>query len=118
MSKNLSETLPKLTADHLRKIASMIPVEGEIIASDFTLAVQYALQFCGVEHADMADAIGVTTSTILAWERGFVPTEVVHLLVLRWIAKELRERADSIDAFPVTLGVFKDDYIPRKYLPL
>ena len=118
MSESLSETLPKLTADHLRKIASLIPVEGEIGSSDFTLAVQHTLRFCGVDPADMAGAMGVTIPTILRWEGGFVPTEVVHLPVLRWIAKELRERADEVEAFPTTLGTFKDDYTPSRYLPL
>jgi hypothetical protein len=118
MTSALAWRLARQQARHYRSLADTIATLDENSKDDFTFAVQAVLQFTDMTPAHMGDGVGIGEWVIDRWARGkFTHYAVVSRTVRNWLVRDLRERADMLEAFPDELGRPKDDYVPSRYIP-
>lgn len=86
-----------LTAAHLTQQANNIVSANVRNDEEFSLVVSFAIKYWGVEIPRLADAFGLSVSSIHGWAANRnLPQVFARKNVLDWIADDLRRRAGEI----------------------
>lgn len=118
MPDSLVESLAKAQAPHFRALAALFEEIDAVDQETFKIQLQYVFRFTDITPRNMSDGLGVSAMVPDRWADGRSgPHPSMQKPVFRWIARELRERADMIEDFPKDLGHPADDYLPRRFLP-
>lgn len=113
-----TQNLAAIQAQHYRALANMFEYVDEHDDAMVIIALRLLFRFTDVAASDISNGLGLTTRACERWSEGHVPAHpLIRKIVIDWIVRDLRERADMIDAFPEDLGSPEDDYIPQRFLP-